>query len=239
MTQKNSNNKFLIGIAVAFLLPLSLYLIVSKLSKGKIKIPHYYTIDRIDSPVVDGKVKPDTVYHQVGDLVLTNQMGERVSLNKDLAGKMVIIDFFFADCTATCPKLAKSMLVLQNCFKKDPKKESTLENDVQLVSITVLPERDSFQRLRAYADRIGANHDHWWFLTGDKKAIYAFARNELGIATGPGDGGADDFIHSDKLILLDKNRYIRGYYNGLNDSEGRKCSDDVVLLTLEKGRKKK
>ena len=166
-------------------------------------------------------------------------MGEQVSLNKDLAGKMVVINFFFVNCTATCPVLTKSMLTLQNCFKKDPKKESTLENDVQLISITVLPERDSFQRLRTYADHYGANHDHWWFLTGDKKTIYEFARKELGISTGPGDGGADDFIHSDKLILLDKNRYIRGYYNGLNDSEGRKCSDDIVLLTLEKNRKKK
>ena len=238
MTKKNSNNKFFIGIAVAFLLPLSLYLIVNKLSKGKIKLPHYYIIDRVDSPVVNGKVKPDTIYHQVGDLVLTNQMGEKVSLNKDLAGKMVVIDFFFADCNSTCPRLAKSMYVLQSCFKKDAKKENSLENDVQLISITVMPERDSFQRLRTYADHWKANHDHWWFLTGDKKAIYEFARKELGIATGPGDGGADDFIHTDKLILLDKNRYIRGYYSGLNDSEGRKCSDDIVLLTLEKNRKK-
>lgn len=238
MTQKRSNNKFFIGIAVAFLLPLSLYLIVSKLSKGKIKMPKHYIIEKVDTLAGDPP-KLDTIYHQVGDLVLTNQVGEKVSLSKDLQGKMVVVNFFFAECNATCPKLSKSMRTLQMGFKKDPKKETNLSNDIQFISITVMPEHDSFQVLRTYADRYDANPDHWWFLTGDKKTIYEFARKELGIATGPGDGGAEDFIHSDKLILLDKNRYIRGYYDGLNDTAVTKCADDIVLLTLEKDRKKK
>lgn len=238
MAQKQSNNKFLIGIAVAFLLPLSLYLIVSKLSKGKIKIPHHYIVDRVDTTPGNPPVL-DTVYHQVGDLVLTNQLGEKVSLNKDLKDKMVVIDFFFTECSSTCPKLSRSMHNLQAGFKKDPKKESTLNDEIQFISITVMPEHDSFQVLRTYADRYDANPDHWWFLTGDKKAIYEFARKELGISTGPGDGGAEDFIHTEKFVLLDKNRFIRGYYNGLNDTDVRKCADDIVLLTLEKDRRKK
>ena len=225
-------------MAVAVLLPLSFYLVVNKLSKGKIKIPRHYIIERIDSPKAGSGATPDTIYHQVSDLVLTNQMGERVSINNSLKGKMLVIDFFFADCAATCPRLALGMRVLQNGFKKDPKKETSLENDVQLLSITVMPERDSFQVLRNYADRYKANHDHWYFLTGDKKTIYNFARNELGISTGPGDGGAEDFIHSEKFILIDKDRYIRGYYNGLNDSDVKKCADDIVLLTLERKHKK-
>jgi protein SCO1/2 len=237
MTQKKSNNKFLIGIAVAFLLPLSLYLIVNKLSKGKVKLPQHYIIERIDSS--GNPPKYDTTYHQVGDLVLTNQVGEKVSLNTDLKDKMVVIDFFFTECSSTCPKLSKSMHTLQSGFRKDPKKEANLNNDVHFISITVMPEHDSFQVLRTYADHYDANPDHWWFLTGDKKTIYEFARKQLGLVTGPGDGGADDFIHSEKLVLLDKNRFIRGYYNGLNDTDVRKCADDIVLLTLEKDRKKK
>ena len=127
---------------------------------------------------------------------------------------------------------------LQTSFRKDSKKEASLDTIVQFISITVDPVRDSFQALRAYADRFGANHDKWWFLTGDKKVIYNYIRNELGIATGPGDGGADDFIHTEKFVLLDKDRQIRGYYNGLNDTEVRKCADDVVLLTLENKHRK-
>jgi protein SCO1/2 len=239
MDKKNSNSKFIIGIAVAVLLPLSFYLVVSKMSKGVIKIPGHYIVEKVDSINKDGKLVLDTVYHQVGDIMLTNQTGQQVSLSKDLKGKMVVIDFFFVDCPSICPKLTTNMRFLQNSFKKDPKKEETLENDVQFLSITVLPERDSVPRLRAYADRYGANHDHWWFLTGDKKAIYNFARNELGISTGPGDGGADDFIHSEKIVLLDKEHYIRGYYNGLSDTSANKCANDIVLLTLERKHKKK
>jgi protein SCO1/2 len=131
------------------------------------------------------------------------------------------------------------MALLQKSFKKDAKRETSLENAVQLVSLTVQPEHDTFQVLRQYADRFNANPDHWWLMTGDKKMIYNFARKDLGLATGPGDGGAEDFIHSDKLVLLDKDRNIRGYYNGLNDSEVRKCADDIVLLTIERKKKKK
>ncbi len=226
-------------MAVAVLLPLSFYLVVNKMSKGKIVVPGHYGVEKVEKTTRDGKEVMDTIYHQVSDISLINQMGQKVSLKKDLDGKMVVIDFFFIDCPSVCPKLSTNMRFLQNSFRKDPKKENTLENDVQFLSITVLPERDSFQRIRVYADKYGANHDHWWFLTGDKKSIYAFARNELGLSTGPGDGGADDFIHTEKIVLLDKDHYIRGYYNGLSDTSANKCANDIVLLTLERKHNKK
>ncbi len=238
MAQKRSNKKFFLGLVVALLLPLSFYLITVQFSKGKVKIPRYYFVDKVDSQVVNGIVQHDTVFHQVGDIELTNQLGEKVSLNKSLAGKSVVLDFFFTNCPSICPQLSKNMRQLQISFKKDPKKEASLDTIVQFISITVDPSHDSFQVLRTYADRFGANHDKWWFLTGDKKVIYNFIRNELGIPTGPGDGGADDFIHTEKFVLLDKDRFIRGYYNGLNDTDVRKCADDIVLLTLERKKKK-
>ncbi len=231
MSTKQSNKKFLIALAVAFLLPLSLYLIVNHLSKGKVKMPHYYVIDSVKE---NEKGKQDTLYHHTSNLTLTNQVGEIVGLNKNLAGKIIVLDFIFTDCTSSCPKLTKEMSFLQKGFRKDPKKETSLDNVVQFVSITVLPERDSFPVLRKYADRYGANPDHWWFLTGDKKNIYNFVRNELEISTGPGDGGADDLIHTEKFVLLDTARHVRGYYDGTSSDEVKKCADDIVLLTLEK-----
>ena len=226
------------GLAVAFLLPLSFYLIDNSMSKGIIKMPGHYVIDKVEQSTVNGKPRLDTIYHTLNELTLTNQLGQTVSLNKDLAGKMLVIDFIFTDCAVSCPILSKNMAILQMMFKKDAKKEASLDTAVQFITITVNPERDSFPVMRAYADRFGANHDRWWFLTGDKKSIYNFARNELGVVTGPGDGGAEDFIHSTKLVLIDKDRYIRGYYEGLKDTSVRKCADDIVLLTLEKKRKK-
>jgi protein SCO1/2 len=239
MSKQKQNNNFFLRIAAAIFiligLPLFCYLAVKELSKGKVKMPRYYGIERIDS--ADSK-KPDTVYHKINDLVLTNQLGQQVSLNNYLKGKILVIDFFFTTCPSVCPRLTENMRVLQNSFKKDPKKEESLEDNVAFVSITIDPAHDSFPALRAYADRHGANPDHWWFLTGDKKTIYNFARNELHLPVGPGDGGADDFIHTEKLTLLDTDRYIRGYYNGLDNIAVRKCADDIVLLTMEWKHKK-
>jgi protein SCO1 len=234
MNKKRSNGKFLLGFAVAVLLPLSFYLIVSQLSKGKVIMPRLYKADSVISKTEGGKTIEDTVFHKVADIELTNQLGQKVSINGSLKGKMVVIDFFFTTCPSICPVLTANMKRLQTSFRKDPKKESSPDTLVQFISITVNPERDSFQAMRAYADRFGANHDHWWFLTGDKKAIYNYARNELGVAVGPGDGGADDFIHTEKMVLLDKDRYIRGYYDGLDVANVNKIADDIILLTLER-----
>jgi len=202
-------------------------------------MPGYYGLERIDSQVQGGKVSYDTVYHQVADVQLINQFGKKVSLNNDLKGKMLVIDFFFTTCPSICPRLTDNMRKLQKSYMKDPKKESSLDTVVQFISITVNPERDSFQVMRAYADRFGANHDHWWFLTGDKKSIYSFARNELKVTVGPGDGGAEDFIHTEKMVLLDRDRLVRGYYDGLKDTSVLRCADDIVYLTLERKPKKR
>jgi len=228
---KRSNVKFFLGITVAVLLPLSFYLITNELSKGKVHMPGYYVIDK-----AEGK---DTTYHRISDLTLTNQLGQTVSLNSGLKGKILVVDFFYTTCPTTCPRLTKNMDTLQMVFRKNNKKETSLDTIVQFISITIDPSRDSFPALRSYADRYGANHDHWWFLTGDKKTIYDFARNEVHLSVGPGDGGAEDFIHSEQFILIDQDRFIRGYYNGLSNTDVRKCADDIVLLTMERKHEKK
>lgn len=238
MTDKRFNKKFFIGIAVAFLLPLSFYLIAKALRKDQINMPGYFLADRVDTVILEGKTRYDTVFHQVHDLELTNQFGELVSLNSDLRGKILVINFFFTACPSVCPKLTDNIRMLQNAFRKDPKKEFKVGDSIHFVSITVDPVRDSFQVLRRYADKFGVDHDSWSFLTGDKHMIYQYARKELRVATPSGDGGADDFIHSEKIIVLDRNRFIRGYYDGLDTAAIKKCADDIVLLTMEKNRKK-
>ncbi len=233
MSEKRSNRTFFLGIVVAVLLPLFFYEVTNVLSKNKVKMPGYYHIDKI-TVSADGKAGNDTLYHKVNDsITLTNQFGQPVALNKELQGKIVVVDFIFTNCASSCPRLTRSMKLLQTSFRKDPKKEARLDTIIRFVTITINPERDSFQVMRAYADKYGADPDNWWFLTGDKRAIYNFARNELGVATGPGDGGAEDFIHSEQLVLIDKDRYIRGYYSGLNDTDVRHCADDIVLLNIE------
>lgn len=238
MTQP-SKKKVIVGVigalAVAILLPLSFYGIVQLMGRESIKLPGYYVADR----VVDGKKVYDTTFHKVGELVAVNQLGKRVLLNEDLKGKILVINFFFTDCPTVCPRLTRSMAMLQKAFRRDPKLESVYSDSIQLISISVNPATDTFQKLREYANRFGANHDHWWFLTGDKKDIYNYARHELHVLTGTGDGGADDFIHTQSIVLVDKHRHIRGYYDGLDSAAIKKCAEDIVWLTLQKDRKKK
>ena len=232
-----SNKKFLIGIAVAFLVPLSFYMAFRIKAKDRIVMPPYYRAEHVETRTVDGRQQHDTIFHQLTDLQLVNQLGQPVSLNSDLQGKILVIDFFFTDCTSICPRLTSNMRLLQRAFRKTAMKSN--DTLVQFISITVNPERDSVPVLRAYADSYGANHDRWWFLTGDKQTIYDFARNELGLSTGPGDGGAEDFVHTEKFVLVDRDRFIRGYYNGLDSADLRGCANDIGWLAIEKKRNKK
>ena len=239
MSKNNFGNRFILGLAVAFLLPLSFYMIARLLSKDKIHLPAHYGVERVEETVVDGKQVADTIYHKVGDISLTNQLGDNFTTNGTLGGRILVINFFFTTCPTICPKLTGNTWLLQRAFRRNPKIENGLDQAVHFISISVDPANDTVQALRAYADRYKADHDRWWFATGDKKSIYDFARNELKLVTGPGDGGADDFIHSQKLVLIDAKRYIRGYYDGLDTADVKRCADDIVLLTMEKEKKRK
>ena len=110
---------------------------------------------------------------------------------------------------------------------------------VQFLSFSVDPERDSVTALKKYADKYGVDHDSWWFLTGSKKEIYDFALHEVKL--GLQDGGTIDsnFIHTGHFVLLDKDRVVRGYYDGLDSAELSKLAEDLTLLMLEKDKKKK
>ena len=218
------------------LVPLSFYMATRLLSMDKVKLPPHYIVDRVDSQATDEGMRYDSVFHQMAELRLTNQLGKAIAINEDLQGKILVINFFFTDCPTVCPRLTGNVTLLTKAFRRTQMKMN--DTLVQFISITVNPERDSFPVLRSYADRFHVNHDRWWFLTGDKKTIYDYARNELGLSTGPGDGGAEDFMHTEKLVLLDKERYIRGYYDGLDTAELRRCANDIGWLVLEKKRKR-
>lgn len=167
---------------------------------------------------------PDTIYHTIGDFSLTDHYGKFFS--KDLlTNKIYVADFFFATCKTICPKMSEQMERVQDKFKD--------EADVMLLSHTVNPENDSVSVLFDYAQKHHAIKDKWFFLTGDKKQIYDLARSSYFITAMKGDGGADDFIHSEQLVLIDKEGRIRGFFDGTDRFEVDKLIDAISLLMHE------
>lgn len=216
------------ALLLAFMLPMTGYLLVKFYSKDAVHMPHRYFFDDVTTRESNGKVVTDTVWHHVKDMSFTNQLGKKVSLS-DLHGKIIVLDFFFTSCPSICPGLARNMKRLQNSY---------IQNDtiVQFLSISIDPERDSVPRLREFADRYHANHDSWWFLTGDKKQTYDFAIHE--IKANVADVHADTaFPHTTKFFLLDTNHVIRGWYDGFDTTELAQLARDIPTLMLERDKK--
>jgi protein SCO1/2 len=232
------NQKALLGIMIAVLIPVIGYLAVKYASERAVVMPRKYYLDDIREDVVNGKRVSDTIWHQTANFKLTNQLGDTVELY-DIKNKIIVADFFFAHCPTICPALTKNMQKLQASFATYKEGRLVVDSSiVHFLSFSVDPERDSAAALKNYADRFQANHDTWWFLTGEKKQIYDFALNELKLGLVDGEGVDTSYIHTQKYVLLDKNYIVRGYYDGLDTFSISKLARDIGLLLLEKDDKR-
>ena len=221
--------KAILALALAIIMPLAGYFVVKYYSKEAVHMPgRYFAPDSVVVSEKNGKTVTDTIWHKVKNIEFTNQLGKKVSLN-DLKRKVLVIDFFFTRCPSICPGLARNMKRLQDSFVKN-------DSIVQFISISVDPEHDSVPQLRKFADRFNANHDTWWFVTGNKKEIYDFAFNELKASVT--DSEVDTaFLHTENFFLLDSNRIVRGWYNGFDTGKQAQLVRDIPLLMLEKDKK--
>ena len=159
--------------------------------------------------------------HLVGEFSFRDQRDEEVS-QKNWSGKIIVANYFFTSCPSICPRLMSELQKLQS---------RKLEN-VLISSFTVDPQRDSVGKLKNYADKHGIQ-EGWLLLTGDKVSLYKFARTDLLIDATDGDGGPTDFIHSDKLVLIDPLKQIRGYYTGTDEADLDRLAGDIEKLKIE------
>jgi len=223
------NKTALIALLIAILLPLTGYLLVKYYSSKAVEMPRRYFYDSVNVIEKNGKVTYDTTWHHVSNLHFTNQLGQQVSLD-DLKGKVIVLDFFFTRCPTICPQLTRAMKKLQNSFPNN-------DSIVQFVSISIDPVHDSVPELRKWAEKFQVNPDSWWLLTGDKDSIYNFAFHEIKASVA--DVNIDTaFIHTENFFLLDKERVVRGWFNGLDSLAQSKLVRDIPLLMLEKDRKR-
>lgn len=219
------------AILIVLIFPVASYLYVNSLSKKAVVMPKRYFYDTVLSVTKEGKTMPDTVWHKIKPFTLTNQFGKKVSFD-DLNGKIIIANFIFTSCPSICPTLTRNMKRLQDAFVKT-------DTIVRFISFTVDPVRDSPEKLKAFGDRFRINHDTWWMLTGSKNEIYDIALNEFKANIAQQEGVDTNFIHTDKLFLVDKDRVLRGWYDGLDSVRLDQIIKDVVLLNMERDKKKK
>ncbi len=187
------------------------------------KLPIYNPAD-INPKLVDTSIRMFTKNHTISDFELTNQNGKTIT-QKAYEGKIYVADFFFVTCKGICIPMSNNMLELQNYFKDD--------EDVLFLSHSVTPEADSVPVLKAYTKRKGIIDSKWNVTTGSKKHIYELARKSYFAVLEDGDGGKQDFIHTENFTLIDKNRRIRGIYDGTKFDNMKKIIEDILILKEE------
>ena len=193
------------------------------LLKVDAKLKIYNPID-VNPRLVDFSMKHITKDHTVANFELTNQNGEVIT-NKNYANKIYVADFFFTRCQTICIAMAYNMSELQDFYKKDA--------DIMFLSHSVTPVIDSVSVLKEYAVRKGVIDGKWNVTTGAKKHIYELARKSYFAVLDEGNGDENDFIHTEQFVLVDKEKRIRGYYDGTEREDMAKLKDDIVLLKEE------
>ncbi len=177
--------------------------------------PHWLTSDDPDRENL----------HMIAPFSFINQNGEEVRESL-FEGKIYVADFIFTTCPGICPKMSRNMVRLQ--------KETAADEEILLLSHTVTPEIDTVPVLKKYADRQGAISGKWHLVTGERKAIYDIARKSYFADEDLGfQKDENDFLHSENFILVDKQRRIRGVYNGTLPAEMRRLLEDIEILKME------
>ncbi len=188
--------------------------------KPVVILPIYQPAD-FNPELVDLSLQHVKKYHTIADFSLTNQNGETIT-NDTYKNKIYIADFFFTTCPTICPIMTGNMVTIQ--------KEILNDDDVMLLSHSVTPVIDSVAQLKKYALEKGVNDKKWNLVTGDKKQIYELARKSYLAVKTDGDGGPFDMIHTENFMLVDKERRIRGTYDGTNPEEIEKLLSDLEIL---------
>jgi protein SCO1 len=180
-----------------------------------------YQPSMVNPDLVDSTLVYVKKYHSIADFKLINQNGDTVT-QEQYAQKIYIADFFFTTCPTICPVMTANMVDIQKIIQDD--------DEVMLLSHSVTPEIDSVPQLKKYALEKGVIDAKWNLVTGDKKQIYELARKSYLAVLDDGDGGPYDMIHTENFILVDKERRIRGFYDGTSSDEVAQLLEDLKVL---------
>ena len=185
-----------------------------------IEVLPIYQPAEVNEKLVDSSIIHVAKYHKISDFNLTNQNGKEIT-QANYKDKIYVADFFFTTCQDICPVMTKNMYQLQEELKND--------NEILLLSHTVIPEVDTVEQLKEYAIENNVDDSKWNLVTGDKKQIYELARKSY-LAVEDSNFNEFDMIHTENFMLIDKEKQIRGFYDGTNSEEINRLLKDIEIL---------
>ena len=187
-------------------------------------LPYYNGPDFTPVWLMEDQAVPDSI-HRVDDFSFTDQNG--LTITKDTyAGKIYAANFFFASCPSICPVMTKNLKTVEDEFIND--------DDFMLISHSVTPEIDSVPILKSFSETYNVNDSKWHFVTGDKAEIYNLAWYSYFADEEPGfSEDSSEFIHSEHVLLVDTEGYVRGVYNGTLPLDMKRMIDDINILKEE------
>jgi protein SCO1/2 len=194
----------------------------TKQENKAIKLPYYNTPEFTPQFISSATEANQKITHSISPFSMTDQHGKQIT-EKDIEGKIHVANFIFTRCGSICPVMTKHMKLLQDVFKNN--------GNVVMLSYSVTPWIDSVARLKQYADNNAITSPNWHLLTGSKSEIYKlarqsyFAEEDLGFSK-----DSTDFLHTEHILLVDRNKKIRGIYNGTLQLEAEQLIKDINTL---------
>lgn len=208
-------NRLVTPKRVAGLLLLVSSVMVSCIQKKEVPLPIFG-----EREVVNG----DTIYHTIRNFSFVDQDSLEVT-NKTFEDKIYVADFFFTSCRTICPIMKTQMLRVYDSTLNDP--------DVLLLSHSIDPEYDTVALLHDFAERLGVKSSKWHFVTGLKDSIYSIAQTSYFATAMEDKSEPDGFIHSGAFLLIDKQRRLRGKYDGTKEEDVNRLLADIERLKQE------
>jgi protein SCO1/2 len=200
-----------------------LALAISSCDSGKKELPILGERDWT-TKVVDGKEVVDTIYNTIPPFSFVNQDGDTVT-EQIVKDKIYVADFFFTTCPTICPVMKKQMLVVHAKYKDNP--------DLMILSHTIDPEHDTPEVLKTFAKDLNVTGNQWQFLTGPKEKTYELGLKHYMVVAKEEKTAEGGFLHSGAFILVDKDKHVRGMYDGTTEEGTQKLIADIQTLLDE------
>lgn len=209
-------------VIVSFILITSILACTGTQNNASKKLPFLGNSEIVEK-LEDGRTTFDTIYHTIPNFRFVNQDSQWVTPST-FQNKIYVADFFFTTCPTICPKMKSQLLRVYDEFKNNSR--------VAILSHTIDPRHDTVAVLKAYAERLDISTDTWHFVTGDKREIYKIAEEYM-VTAQEDQQAPGGFIHSGAFLLIDKQRRIRGQYDGTDANKVDKLIKDMKILLDE------